>query len=281
MYMLIIHKTVTWADALTAIGTVSAVIVALFGKGIERWLTKPNLILQINKDNPITTPTTNGIPLTYLQLIIRNTKKWVARNTEVFLTSIDVDRGSAFTNIWKGEAPLLWSYINDSIPRTIGNREYRIDLLYLSHEEEKSQLHLCLGYIPLKLKAEWDKLACKACRIRLTLVICADNFCSEEYVLLVTWNGNYTIASSDDNAFSFCTSETDDIAVDNNDSFDEMHIKSSDPIFTQGTTIYKANPSIFSPTSSSLTITKPVGASVVLPNISDEDKKHASNNIDH
>lgn len=113
-----------WA-ALTAIGTVGAVIVAV---GLQAWLSKkerdrrPKLTLAFDSHMRADEADQHGNTLPYLRLAVTNAeRKETARDVEILILGIEEyatsQAGSGGRQIWLANAALAWANSVDPLPR--------------------------------------------------------------------------------------------------------------------------------------------------------------------
>lgn len=131
-----------WAnpDWWVAIGTLGAVLIALFGDRWKRWLFPPrfkiSLKSQAGAPTPVTLTAPDGTVRTekgrYYHVRVANTGT-VATNAAVFLTSVMLpSAGGGWHQAWSGEVPLTWSHPElYGVFRSIGVTPVDADLLSL------------------------------------------------------------------------------------------------------------------------------------------------------
>ena len=102
-------------DALGAIGTISAVIVALFQESIRSWQNKTKLELIIRDKAPdsgvISMVYPDGVnrPVYYIRASVKNKKNKIAKNVQIMLTRcLDFETKIDMTNIFP--INLVWSH---------------------------------------------------------------------------------------------------------------------------------------------------------------------------
>ena len=106
-----------WVQFASATITFLAVLVALFGDPLRRWLFPPRLALSLKPD--ITrTPVKIGAPDgsvrdtagRWYHVTVTNSRRWSPANgTEVYLTQVqNQDAAGRFVNSWVGNIPLRW-----------------------------------------------------------------------------------------------------------------------------------------------------------------------------
>lgn len=101
-----------------AIGTIGAVLVALFGDWLKRWVFPPRFSLSLKSPSGVLTPvnltapdgTVSTKPGRYYHIRVTN-KGAVATNAAVYLTSVMLpSAGGGWHQAWTGEVPLTWSH---------------------------------------------------------------------------------------------------------------------------------------------------------------------------
>jgi len=119
-------------QAAVAVGTIGAVVIALFGEAIRARLFPPMLVLDVARPEGLVgvVPTVDEhghikglIPARWYHLNVTNTRRWSpVRNARVVVTRVD-RRGpdGTFQQTWDGELPLRWANEeHTSKVRTIG-----------------------------------------------------------------------------------------------------------------------------------------------------------------
>jgi len=121
-------------EAASALATVAAVIVALFGSWINSWFYKivldftPRLLLStggIESADPDNPKVRIFRPEKYwaYAITVRNPRRWFKlTNAQIFVIDVKERRiDGVYDSIWSGALPLLWQdRITNSGPRTIG-----------------------------------------------------------------------------------------------------------------------------------------------------------------
>ncbi len=110
-----------------AVGTIGAVVVALFGN-LRGKISPPKLILSLSPDAYQADRNTS---LVYYHLNIRNARRWMpATQTQVFITRIAKIEDEKDVIVWTGELPMRWRYQEQyPIHRTIGGPK-QVDLCF-------------------------------------------------------------------------------------------------------------------------------------------------------
>ncbi|HEX8450136.1 MAG TPA: hypothetical protein VF652_11150 [Allosphingosinicella sp.] len=114
-----------WAQIASAVGTLAAVIVALFGPQIRRVLVRPRLNLTI--ENPVGVDGTDwvpdgteegiSLPARWYHLRVSNPHRWSpVTMVRVFLLEIEApDASGRYRRSWIGEVPIDWRF-----PKQVG-----------------------------------------------------------------------------------------------------------------------------------------------------------------
>src|SRR5262245_38395665 len=123
-----------WINAAVAFGTISAVIVALFGQAFRDKFFPPRLTLRlVTADGELTIARAAGATETrvrYYHLRVANSRSWSpATEVQVFLLQVEEPGPSGeFRPIWIGDVPFGWRHqVISPLARTIGS-EFDIDL---------------------------------------------------------------------------------------------------------------------------------------------------------
>lgn len=116
-----------------ALGTVGAVVVALFGN-LRGKIFPPRLKINIHDEEGYSTE--GDDPSIYYHLEIRNERRWApATQVQFYLTRVELFVEDKPTQIWFGELPMRWRY-QESFPltRTIGS-PIQCDLCHTTSED--------------------------------------------------------------------------------------------------------------------------------------------------
>lgn len=125
----------TWTVQVTiAVGTVSAVLVALFGGWLRAHLAPPRLTLKFENAEGVKTPVTLTAPDgntrrgkgRWYHARVSNEHRWSpATQVQVFLLRVeDRDAAGEFKVTWLGEIPIRWSHQEiKPLVRTIGHAD--------------------------------------------------------------------------------------------------------------------------------------------------------------
>jgi hypothetical protein len=190
----------TWAaEAATAIGTIGAVIVALFGGWLRAHLAAPRLKIGLGQNG------TNGIYVRTLippeekpietfsrwyHLRVENERRWSpAKDVRLLLLRLEQrDAAEEYRTTWAGELPLRWSnqQITPLTP-TIGPG-YDCDLCsVLKHPSGRHVLSLYPLIQPFNLPSSWQDEV----RFILTLQARGIDAYSEVFRVEIAWNGKW------------------------------------------------------------------------------------------
>ncbi len=171
-------------EIITAIGTLLAVVVALFGKDIRRLWAGPKLSLRLFDSKGEIIKLNNGDSALFFHLIAENKKVDVANNALVFLTRIDENWEGGKRNLWAGEVPLRWKYA-EMFPfqaRILG-AEQQSDLFLVN----QNGLMIMTVFKPNNLQIVWEK----SCNIYLTAIVKSDQANSKPLNLHIVWDGEW------------------------------------------------------------------------------------------
>lgn len=125
-----------WTNwTITALGTLAtflAVLVALFGARLRRWISPPHLSIRLSNAegmrgsistfDPETNKATYKTSAIWYHVQVENkTREAPITGVHIFLLSIEApDAAGAFKPVWEGHAPLGWRHEADPTPKTIG-----------------------------------------------------------------------------------------------------------------------------------------------------------------
>lgn len=194
---------VSWTDALTAIGTVGAVAVALFGQFLPR-LFPPRL--RVSMVNPhgvhqrvrLVVDTGGAIPVArdvwarYYHLEVRNARRWAkAHNVRLMLLKIERETTVGWVDVWSGGGiPFQWQHheVLGSV-RTLGPAPLADLFNVLQDEDTTRTKYLTLTTIFGPLGVELRHTA--ACALRLTVHAEGDEADSPQLVVTIRWDGQW------------------------------------------------------------------------------------------
>ena len=134
-----------------ALGTVGAVVVALFGN-LRGKIFPPKLEIKIHDEEGYSTE--GDDPSIYYHLEIRNERRWApATQVQFYLTRVELFVDDKSTQKWFGELPMRWRY-QESYPltRTIGSPT-QCDLCRTTKED----VHIMTLFQSGELPSKWPK----------------------------------------------------------------------------------------------------------------------------
>lgn len=193
---------VSWTDVLTALGTVGAVSVALFGYFVPRWFP-PLLRLAVSDPKGVRQRTrvvvdTGAIPVPregwgrYYQLEVSNTRRWrKAHNVRVMLLKLETETTAGWVESWGGGGiPLKWQH-QDALgaTRTLGPPAFAdlFNVLKLDGAPPLTQLGLTPIFGPLGVELNYAG----ACGLRVTVQAQSDESDSDRFAVTLRWNGQW------------------------------------------------------------------------------------------
>jgi hypothetical protein len=197
---------VSWTDVLTALGTVGAVLVALFGYFLPR-LFPPRLRLAMSDPQGvrqrlqvvgstvvgnITIPAVRDGWGRYYQLDVRNARRWAkAHNVRVMLLRLETETTSGWVELWGGGGiPLKWQH-QDALgaTRTLGPPALAdlFNVVKLDGAPPLTQLGLTPIFGPLGVELNYAG----ACGLRVTVQAQSDESDSDRFVVTLRWNGQW------------------------------------------------------------------------------------------
>lgn len=200
--------TTSWTDVATAVGTVGAVVVALFVWFLPKFfppklqLTKaaPNGVpqqLQVAMGNTvvgnITVPAVprNGWGRFY-QLEVRNARRWAkAHNVRVMFLKLETETATGWVESWGGGGiPLKWQHQDQlGSTRTLGPSAFAdlFNVLRLDGAPVVTQLGLTPIFRPLGVELNYGG----QCGLRVTIQAQSDEADSDHFVVTLHWNGQW------------------------------------------------------------------------------------------
>jgi hypothetical protein len=199
--------TTSWTDVLTALGTVGAVVVALFVWFLPKFfppklqLTKaaPNGVrqrLQVVGSTVVGNITVPATPRDgsgrYYQLEVRNARRWAkAHNVRVMFLKVEIETTAGWIESWGGGGiPLKWQH-QDALgsTRTLGPPALAdlFNVLRLDGAPPVTQLGLTPIFGPLGVELNYAG----ACGLRVTLQAQSDETDSARFVVTLHWDGQW------------------------------------------------------------------------------------------
>lgn len=190
-----------WVDAIVALGTLLAVVVALFAEPLKRWLCSPKFEIKLKSESGELTPVTLKDTHTgqirseqgrYYHLSVRNSGCSTAKNTAAYLTHLMLrGAGGVWYQAWRGEAPLSWRH-GELYPllREIGSTPVDADIFALVRNK---WLDLCVVMRPNALPTDTDSPGRwrEAIEMVVTVQIKATDARSEQKLFHVVWDGGW------------------------------------------------------------------------------------------
>ena len=192
----------SWTDVATAIGTVGAVVVALFGNFLPR-LFPPKLSVRLA--NPLgvrqqvqviypggAIPATFETAARYYQLEAANSRRWVkAHNVRVMLLKIEQRTTVGWVEAWSGGGiPLVWQH-QDALGsvRTLGPAPLA-DLFHVVQDRDahgSRALVLMPSFAPRGVELVFTV----GCDLRVTVPAQSDEADSKPLVVTIHWDGQW------------------------------------------------------------------------------------------
>lgn len=189
----------SWTDVLTAVGTVGAVVVALFGYFLPK-LFPPKLriaiadakgvhqaVRLIEQGGAIPARARDAVAR-YYHVRVSNERRWTkAHNVQVMLLRIEQETTAGWVETWAGGGiPLIWQH-QDMLGsvRNVGPPGYA-DLFNVLHNVGAQALQLTPKFGPLGVQLKFEQ-----CVLRLTLQAQSDEADSRHLVLIARWDGKW------------------------------------------------------------------------------------------
>jgi hypothetical protein len=185
---------VSWSDVLTAIGTVGAVAVALFGSLIPKWFP-PNLRIRI-ADGKGKYQRVNVVgadrDARFYQVEVTNNRRWSkAHNVQVLLHRIEIESTTGWVDQWEGGGiPLVLQHQQVLGSVRIVGPQVLADLLNVVKgikDVINNQLSITPQLIPHGVIESYSN----ACALRFTIKAVSDEADSNMLMVTVRWDGQW------------------------------------------------------------------------------------------
>ncbi len=175
---------------LTAVGTISVAVIAIWGDWLRATITPPRLkIFPLNTRGELT-EFTNGNRVIYYHLKVVNSRPWaIARNCRVILKGIskELPNGEFQNQPLNSNPSFVWTPAEITPPVINLSREHTFDFGFLV--ENAKQYTPVLYIVPNNFKG----LLNQGKKIRYFLQPTADNYLSEKnQVFEVAWDGKWS-----------------------------------------------------------------------------------------
>jgi hypothetical protein len=192
-----------WVQFATAVGTLAAVCVALFGSWLRSQLAAPKLRISLRSTSAHDTDVTMQVPgatsvstkARWYHITVENDRRWATANeVQVFLLRLEEpDASGQFVATWTGNIPMKWRHgsINSSITRTVGFPETADLAALFKRGVDTTEPFLALQpiYAPSPLQGLASRT--QPCRLRLTLQAKAVEADSNYLTVEIAWNGQW------------------------------------------------------------------------------------------
>lgn len=185
-----------WAQVAAAVAGFAAVIVALYGRPLRRFLLRPRLDLRF--DNPQGVPVqeergSDGaireVSLRYFHLRVSNPRRWfVVTKVKVVLLAIERRESgtSGYRQLWSGETPLPWRYPDENPPERDFGPGYDCDLCAVDSEGVLTLFQGIKWGLPADLRWQQGEID-----LRLTLQAQGLEADSRRIGLSLRWDGKW------------------------------------------------------------------------------------------
>lgn len=194
--------TTLWTDVLTALGTVGAVVVALFGYLLPRFFP-PRLRVAISNPHGVRQRVRVMMPAApapvardgwarYYQLEVSNARRRAkAHNVRVVLLKLETETAVGWVDTWGGGGiPLKWQH-QEALAgaRTLGPPIFAdlFNVMRLDGEPPLTQLGLTPIFQPLGVEVNYAG----ACGLRATIQAQSDETDSDRFVITLRWDGQW------------------------------------------------------------------------------------------
>lgn len=187
-----------WAQVASAVGTLLAVLVALFAQSFRSKFFPPKLTLELGDLNGRSTPVrlrflegekvvTRDTDARYYYVRVRNERRWSpATQAQVVLLRVEtLGPAGAFVSNWSGEVPIHWAPQTTTPPSVTIGTDRPADLCSVV-KDKWLQLHPQAELFALP--AQWRE----ACHFRLTLQCRSVEADSALLVVQVDWDGRWS-----------------------------------------------------------------------------------------
>lgn len=192
-----------WVDVLTAIGTVSAVVVALFGYFLPK-LFPPQLRMQLadskgslqrvqmlDRRGALPVPTRDAWAR-YYHVQVSNARRWTkAHNARTMLLRLEEETKTGWVSVWSGGGiPMVWQHQDQlGSVRNIGPSAFA-DIAHVVQDIDPARtkwLELTPTFAPYGVQLRYHE----PCSLRLTLQAQSDESDSEPLTVEIRWNGQW------------------------------------------------------------------------------------------
>jgi hypothetical protein len=101
-----------WVELAVAVGTIGAVLVALFGQAFRAKFFPPKLSLQLQQGSELSYEGQERVPSRYYHLRVSNSRQWApAHEVRVVLLKVEEPGPNEELQItWEGDIPLTWRH---------------------------------------------------------------------------------------------------------------------------------------------------------------------------
>jgi hypothetical protein len=181
-----------WIQITIAVGTIGAVVVALFGDWLKHVLRPPRLELSFENKHGVKVPCTvtepggiqrQGVARWY-HVNLRNKRRWsTAHGAQVYITKLEEQNAAGgYATVWVGEIPVTWRNPEiRPITASVGP-EIEVDLCSVL-EDKYLAIHPIIQ--PMALPSRWDK----PCKIAVSLMARAIEADSKVLRVNISWDG--------------------------------------------------------------------------------------------
>ena len=195
----------SWTDVATAIGTVGAVVVALFGNFLPRLFPPKLSIAVVNprgvrqqvwlgniQSGGFVINTTHTSDARFYQLTVKNSRRWVrAHNVRAVLQKIEQRTTVGWVEVWSGGGiPLVWQHESAlGTLRTLGPAQLA-DLFHVL-KDQNAQGTKALVLTPIFGPYGVELARTVACELRVTVQAESDEADSAPLVVTINWDGQW------------------------------------------------------------------------------------------
>jgi hypothetical protein len=195
-----------WVQVATAVGTMGAVVIALFGDWVRLRLLSPKLRIRLRSAESDELPNTglfnpndpSGSPFLtrsrWYHVTVTNARRWVeAKDVQVFLVRVEEpDEAGEFTTIWSGASPLKWRHmqsLNPAATRTVGH-DAEADLVALFRDAATSKEPF-LQLQPMSIPVLLNPHRVGRCKLRTVLRARERQVESNHLTVEISWDGKW------------------------------------------------------------------------------------------
>lgn len=181
------QKWVIAIHAVSSLGALLVVILAIWGDWVRSVLAAPGLRVALRNREGLMTFDKDGVPVRYYHLVVSNSRRWApARNVIAYMTQMDRSEpdGRWQPAFQTGPVPLPWQFDQHHPGLPLIGYERICDLGFIA---KGKPFELARRFQPYSLD---PKLGAKQ-QLRAHVIAVADNGQSEPAVVEIAWDGEW------------------------------------------------------------------------------------------